>query len=98
MKSPLFFLSLFFILAIFVFFTIQIGSSLDKDAVKGCYMNETGNVTNCSLSNDDYELYTQASASGSGSVNILTGFILLVTFVGIISGLFLFRKLSGGYR
>jgi hypothetical protein len=96
MKSPLFFLSLFFLLAVFVFFIIQIGSSLEQDTIKGCYVNETGDLTNCSLSNDDYALFTQAGASGSGSVNILTGFILLVTFLGVISGLFLFRKLSGG--
>lgn len=96
MKSPLFFLALFFILAVFVFFTIQIGSSLNQDALKGCYEDINGSVTNCSLSNDDYELFTQASASGSGSVNILTGFILLLAFLGVISGLFLFKKISGG--
>ena len=75
---------------------MSIGSSLDKDAVKGCYRNETGSVVNCSLSDDDYVLFTQASSSGSSSTNVLTGFSLFIGFLGVISGLFLFKKLAGG--
>lgn len=95
MKSPLFFLSVFFILAVFLLISIEIGSSLDKDTRQGCYTNETGGLMNCSLSNDDFALFTQAGTSTAQSLTILGIFIFLVAFLAIISGLFLFKKLWG---